>query len=178
MKLFDGVFVRRSIASITLAWFALHSFSQTQNPAKPGPDSPTILVGSATVADNGELAAQVKIMEGVSCGDTSRRVNQPTAVKDFVGGRVKTIRVVHYAWERNISKLVQVRALVSKVWQGSFLDQPACGIVWDEGTWWSVESAVEFEDGKKGLLITDGSHVALRDHDGQNWFFRLLPAAQ
>jgi hypothetical protein len=55
---------------------------------------------------------------------------------------------------------------------------PAWGIVWDEGTWWSIESAVEFEDGKKGLLITDGLHVALRDHDGKNWFFRLLPAAQ
>jgi hypothetical protein len=178
MELFDGVSVRRSIASITLAWLALSSLSQAQNPAKPGSDSFPILVGSATVADNGELAAQVKTMEGVSCGDTSRRVSQPTALKDFVGGRVKTIRVVHYARERNISKPVRLRALVSKVWQGSFLDQPACGIVWDEGTWWSIESTVEFEDGKRGLLITDGSHVALRDHDGRNWFFRLLPAAQ
>jgi hypothetical protein len=178
MELFDGVSVRRSIASITLAWLALSSLSQAQNPAKPGSDSFPILVGSATVADNRELAAQVKTMEGVSCGDTSRRVSQPTALKDFVGGRVKTIRVVHYARERNISKPVRLRALVSKVWQGSFLDQPACGIVWDEGTWWSIESTVEFEDGKRGLLITDGSHVALRDHDGRNWFFRLLPAAQ
>jgi hypothetical protein len=178
MKLFDGVFVRRSIASTTLAWFVLPFLSQAQNRAKPESDSPTILVGSATVADNGELAAQVKTMEGVSCGDTSRVVNQPTAVKDFVGGRAKTLRVLRYVQRRNFSKPVQVRALVSKVWQGSFLDQPACGIVWDEGTWWSIESTVEFEDGKKGLLITDGSHVALRDHKGKNWFFRLLPAAQ
>jgi hypothetical protein len=169
---------RAAIASLTLAWLALPSLSQAQNPANARSDSPTILVGSATVADNGELAAQVKTMEGVSCGDTSRRVNQPTAVKDFVGGRVKTIRVVHYARERNFSKPVEVRALVSKVWQGSFMEQAACDILWDEMAFWSIESALEFKDGKKGLLITDGSHVALRDHDGQNWFFRLEPSAQ
>ncbi|HMD39606.1 MAG TPA: hypothetical protein VKH15_10005 [Candidatus Acidoferrum sp.] len=43
---------------------------------------------------------------------------------------------------------------------------------------WSIESILVFEDGKQGVLITDGSHVALKDHDGKSWFFRLLPAAQ
>lgn len=102
---------------------------------------------------------------------------QCSAVRDFVGGRVKTIRILHYARERNFSKPVEVRALVSKVWQGSFLDQAACGILWDEMALWSIESALEFKDGKKGLLITDGEHVAVRDHDGKSWFFRLWPGA-
>jgi hypothetical protein len=67
--------------------------------------------------------------------------------------------------------------LVRKVWQGSF-QSADCGILWSEGNMWSIEFALEFEDGKQGLLITDGRHVALCDHDAKNWFFRLLPAAQ
>jgi hypothetical protein len=169
----DEVLLRPWIALITLGCFFLPLLSHAQNRAEPESDLPRILVSSAKVIGAGELAARVEKMEGASCGDTSRRVNHTTAVKDFVGARVKTIRVLHYARERNFSKPVEVRALVSKVWQGSFLDQPACGIVWDEGTWWSIESALEFKDGKKGLLITDGEHVAIRDHEGKSWFFRL-----
>ena len=42
---------------------------------------------------------------------------------------------------------------------------------------WSIESTLEFKDGKKGLLITDGEHVAVRDHGGKSCFFRLWPGA-
>jgi len=177
MKSVDEVLLLPSIALITVGCFFLPLLSQAQNRAEPDSSLPRILVGSATVIGEGELAARVEKMEGVSCGDTSRRVNHPTAVKDFVGARVKTIRVLHYTRERNFSKPAEVQALVSKVWQGNFLDQAACGILWDEMAFWSIESTLEFKDGKKGLLITDGEHVAVRDHDGKNWFFRLWPGS-
>jgi hypothetical protein len=98
-------------------------------------------------------------------------------VGDFVGAKVKALRVLHYARQRKPPKAKEIKTFVRKVWQGSF-QGAACGILWDEGAWWSIESAVEFEDGRQGLLVTDGTHVALRDHEGKNWFFRLLPAAQ
>jgi hypothetical protein len=41
-----------------------------------------------------------------------------------------------------------------------------------------LEAVIEFEDGKRSALITDGEHVALQDHESKNWFFRLLPDAQ
>jgi len=177
MKLFDGIFARRSVASITFAWVFLPLLSQAQNRAKPESDSPRILVGSARVIDNGELAARVKTMEGASCNDASRHFDHPRTVGDFVGAKVKTLRVLHYTRQRNPPKPEEIQTLVRTVWRGTF-QGAACGILWDEGAWWSIESAVEFEDGKQGLLITDGIHVALRDHDGKNWFFRLLPATQ
>lgn len=177
MKLFDAAFAQRSIASIALVWFCLPFPPQAQNLAKPESDSPTILVGSATATDNGELASQVKTMEGASCNPASRHFDHPTTVGDFVGGKVKTLRILHYARRRNPPKPEETQTLMRKVWQGSFYGAD-CGIAWDEGALWSIESTLEFEDGKKGLLITDGIHVALRDHDGKNWFFRLLPAAQ
>jgi len=69
------------------------------------------------------------------------------------------------------------RTSVKTVWQGEF-QTASCFINWDEEASWSIEAVAEFYDGRQSELITDGSHVALQDHDGKSWFFRLLPAAQ
>jgi hypothetical protein len=162
---------------MTLALFFPPFLSQAQNGTKPEADSPTLVMRSATAADRGDLAARVKAMEQASCNDSSRHFDHRTTVGDFVGAKVKTIRVVHYVRQRKNPKGKEIETLVRKVWRGNF-DVAYCAVVWAEHELWCVESTVEFEDGKQGVLITDGSHVALRDHDGKNWFFRLLPAAQ
>jgi hypothetical protein len=64
--------------------------------------------------------------------------------------------------------------ILRKVWQGS-VDGEDCRILWSEVRYWSIESSLEFEDGKRGEFITDGIHIALRDHGGKTWFLRLLP---
>jgi hypothetical protein len=79
MKSVDEVLLRFSIALITLGCFFLPLLSQAQNRAGPESDLPRTLAGSATVISQGELFARVEKMEGVSCGDTSRRVNHSAA---------------------------------------------------------------------------------------------------
>jgi len=102
-----------------------------------------------------------------------RRWSVPRSVADSMGGRVKTIRVLRFATPANISP----RDVVRKVWNGKF-ETSTCYVDWAEMTFWTLEARVEFQDGRQGLLITDGMHVVLQDHDGMTWFLRLLPAAQ
>jgi len=98
-------------------------------------------------------------------------------VAQFVGGKVKTIRVVRFAEPRNTPTHRELRDAVRKVWEGKF-QGVSCQIGWDEGTFWTIEAVVEFEDGKRGELITDGVHVAMQDHNGNSWFLRFLPSTQ
>lgn len=92
-----------------------------------------------------------------------------------MGGRVKTITIVRFAGPTMGSSNVQ--EAVRKVWEGKF-QSSSCFVDWAEPTMWSIEARVDFEDGTRGVLITDGSHVAFQGHDGKSWFLRLLPAAQ
>ncbi len=94
-------------------------------------------------------------------------------VGESVGGQVKTIRILHFALAGQRSPIDVVR----KVWTGKF-QSSSCYIPWAEGVMWGLAADIEFEDGRQGVLITDGSHVGLRDHEGNSWFFRLLPAVQ
>jgi hypothetical protein len=47
-------------------------------------------------------------------------------------------------------------------------------MAWAEPNLWFVEARLEFEDGKEGLLITDGGSVVLQGHDGMTWYIRLM----
>jgi hypothetical protein len=85
--------------------------------------------------------------------------------------------VVGFAPRYYHQKFSQLPQTVLSVWNGKF-QFSTCFIGWAEPNWWSVEARLEFVDGKQGVLVTDGTHVALKDHDGATWFFRLLPAAQ
>jgi hypothetical protein len=67
--------------------------------------------------------------------------------------------------------------MLSRVWQGKF-ESADCFQSWDEGALWNCAAVIEFNVGAPGELITDGSHVYLKDYDGRSWFLRLLPAAQ
>jgi len=161
----------------TLAWLLVASLSNGQKLQSPETTSPTIVVGSIMVSDFSELSRKVKILDDASCNGGSRYLEHPTTVQEFIGVKVTTIRVVNSAPRSNPPTAEEVQKILRRVWQGKF-QSSFCQIVWSEPTFWSIESIVEFEDGKQSLLITDGVHVALQDHDGKNWFFRLFPAAQ
>lgn len=167
-----GVPSDRSLSSglLLLLFFFVQSRAYSEAAAFP-----KVVMGSATVADYGEFNARVKALEWTTCNDSSRHFDKPLVVEDFVGAHVRSIRVVHYF--RKLPRRREIWTLIRRVWLGRF-QSAGCGILWSEVGMWSIECTLEFEDGKQGVLITDGTHVALRDHDGKNWFFRLLPAAQ
>jgi hypothetical protein len=103
-------------------------------------------------------------------------VGETISLGELAGGKLKAIHVVRAERYKGAPapRAEQVRTNVEKVWLRRF-GWMACQIGWSEGmTWsgWLVEAELEFEDGKKGLLITDGLHVALQDHEGHNWFLR------
>ncbi len=142
---------------------------------------PEIVVDSAAVSDYGELRKAADRLESPSCNGGYHFLEHPTTVGDFVSGKVKAIHVVRnlpLRPGRNQPRTAEeVRETVRKVWQGKF-QVAFCQIAWSEPTFWSLEAVVEFEDGKRSPLITDGVHVALQDYKGNSAFFRLFPAAQ
>lgn len=145
------------------------------DPAKSPPAIPTI-VGDPVAADDGVLRQKAEALQHTSC-NRYRYLEHPTSVADFVGGLVKDIRIVHFSPEGNAPSNEELRNTLGKVWQGKF-QTASCFIDWAEGTSWSLEAVVEFYDGTQSGIVTDGSHVAFQDHDGNSWFVRLLPAAQ
>jgi hypothetical protein len=94
------------------------------------------------------------------------------SIESFVGGKVKMIRVIRYDPNLTPSK---VRDEVRKAWFGIFWHATSA-ITWAEYTSWNIEANVEYEDGKRASILTDGGHVQVRDRDGKYWYFRLWPA--
>jgi hypothetical protein len=94
------------------------------------------------------------------------------SIESFVGGKVKWIHVVRY--DPKLTS-VQIREEVQRVWLGVFWDASSY-LGWAEGTIWNIEVSVEYEDGKRSSLITDGVHVRVQDREGKYWFIRLWPA--
>ena len=97
---------------------------------------------------------------------------QWVSLQDFVGGLVKSIHVVDYSARM---KPEQVRDKIRKVWLGSFHDT-MCSIYWDEITPWDLRAEVEFYDGRRIHLLTDGMHVEVEDLEGLYWYLREWPA--
>jgi len=143
--------------------------------AKAQGSSPRIRV-DAVASEFSVLDADAKALSA-GCGGGYRILEHPTAVGEFEGENVKAIRVVRFARSQTSQPRKELQQNFLKVWQGKF-QAVYCYLPWDELALWSIEAEVEFQDGKRGTLITDGMHVALQDHDGKGWYFRLLPAAQ
>ncbi len=171
-KLCDISSYKALSSGLLLLWFL-----SVQSRAYSEAALPNVVLTSPTAAEYGEVNARVKALERATCNDASRYFEKPMVVQDFVGANVRSIRVVHFFRQSKSPKSDEIRKLIKTVWHGTF-QFASCGILWSEGTLWSIECTLEFKDGKQGVLITDGVHVALRDHEGKNWFFRLLPAAQ
>jgi hypothetical protein len=96
------------------------------------------------------------------------------SVESFVGGRVKSIRVVRSRPDEKLTP-VQLREEVRKVWLSRFW-HASCGIEWAEANLWNIEAVVEYEDGKQSSILMDAGHVRVQDREGKYWFFRLWPA--
>jgi hypothetical protein len=41
---------------------------------------------------------------------------------------------------------------------------------------WNIRATVEYEDGKKSTMLTDGLHVQVQDREGKYWYMREWPA--
>jgi hypothetical protein len=98
--------------------------------------------------------------------------NQFLSIEEFVGGKVKKIHVVRYDPRLTPD---QIKEEVRKVWHGIFHDA-TCQIVWDEYTYWNILATVEYEDGRKSSILTDGMHVQVQDREGKYWYMREWPA--
>jgi hypothetical protein len=91
------------------------------------------------------------------------------SIESFVGGKVKSIRVVRYDLQLTPS---QIREEVLKVWLSFFADA-ATAIFWSEPNGWNIEASIDFEDGKHSSILMDaGMHLQLQDHEGKYWFIR------
>ncbi|MGB7847350.1 MAG: hypothetical protein WBL63_17180 [Candidatus Acidiferrum sp.] len=142
------------------------SFAQEKLPVANA--MPEIKVDASASGTGEEISRDLPKLSALSCSG-SRLLDQPTTVAQIVGGRVMSIKVLHYVAR---STPQTVRDIMAKVWHGRFRSAD-CNMFWAEATFWTIESTLEFRDGKRGLLITDGTHVFLLDHGGKPWFFRL-----
>jgi hypothetical protein len=164
---------------VLLPMFGAFSVPCTQPKSQAADATPEVRVDASALSNVDEIGRHVSRFEATFCNGGYRWLDQPTTVEHFAGGRLKTIRVIHYAAPGGgkAPSPGEVGNKVLNVWQGKFR-AAFCSLPWSEGTWWTSESTLEFEEGKRGTLITDGVHVFLRDRDGKPWFFRLYPAAQ
>lgn len=105
------------------------------------------------------------------------RLDRDVTVTDFLGGRVKQIRVTRFraGYKAPAGSFDEIRKELREVWRGEFRNA-SCRIGWAEMTNWNILSRVDFEGGAHAVLLTDGLHVEVVDGRGWCWFFRLRPA--
>lgn len=166
---------RSCVPKTVIPWLVILPLLCGQGHAGAQGGSPKILV-DAVASDTRELKKDAESLSG-GCGGGYSILEHPTTVGEFEGENVKSIRVIRFANSQASLTKKQLQNELLKVWLGKFRDV-YCSVTWDEVTLWSLEAEVEFEDGKRSLLITDGYHVALQDHNGRGWYLRLQPAAQ
>jgi len=123
------------------------------------------------------MAALANGMNEAACNAGPAYSQQPISLETIAGAKVKRIVIAHIDPSKTPIWPEQIQDTVERVWTGTFQTR-SCHILWAEATFWTLQADLEFEDGSVGLLLTDGHHVALRDRNGNNWFLRLLPAAQ
>lgn len=136
--------------------------------------TPVDISGMTIMDDSGQILAKARAMEDAkNCGQRKWGESPAFSLEQLAGGKVKRIRVMRASGRFKgapLPKPEEVRATVEKIWSRKF-GVGMCQIEWDEGAFWSIQAELEFKDGSKGVLITDGRHVALQDHDGHNRFF-------
>ena len=88
--------------------------------------------------------------------------------------KVRAIRVTRVRSDPPLTP-AQIKQEVRRVWLGVFWDA-SCYLGWAEGNFWNIQASVEYEDGERASLLTDGGHVQVQDRQGKYWFIRLWPA--
>ncbi len=148
-------------------------------PPTTGPTLSQIFVDPREPTDWNDPQWNIREAPDPGCNGAYRTSQRDVSLQELAGHPVKTIRVTAYRLNANTpsQKQTDIRQQVLEVWSGKFRTA-FCQIAWAEKTNWSINATVEFDDGKRGSLLTDGWHVRLLDHDGKFRFLRLLPAAQ
>jgi len=171
----ESAMTRVGVCTIGVAIMLLIvEIANAQEASKMKETKTPINTSGMTTGKFGQIAAKARAMEDAkSCGQRNWGEFTPFSLEQLAGGKVKRIRVVRAETYRISSarKPEEVRATIEKIWSRKF-GWKACQIEWAEWAPWSIQAELEFEDGKKGVLITDGWHVALQDHEGHNWFVR------
>lgn len=97
-------------------------------------------------------------------------------IESFVGGEVKTLRVVGY--DAHLTP-AQIRSEIRKVWRSVLREEPASSIIWAEGNRWNIQASIEDEDGQRSSILMDGwIHFRVQDREGRYWFGRLWPEVE
>jgi hypothetical protein len=165
------------IAAIGCAWTLSIPPLLAQTGSKPESQSPAI-VGDPVAVEYVVLRGKAESLETKSSDPTCANfAERPVSVAAFVGSSVKEIRVVRTAPKTDAPATDEIQQTLGKVWRGKS-QSASCFIDWAEPTYWTIEAVVEFSDGTRSEIVTDGWHVAFQSHDGKSWFIRLLPAAQ
>jgi hypothetical protein len=96
------------------------------------------------------------------------------SIEQFVGGKVKQIRVVRFisSGPVNPDDLERIREEVRRVWFRN-VGTASPSIFWAEGSPWNIEAVVDFEDGQHtAILMDDWLHAQVQDRKGRFWFIR------
>ena len=150
---------------------AMYSFSQSSTP--PQSLAPDFVMDSAVLTQPEELRRDAESLNNAQCNGHYTYLERPTTIGEFMGGTAKIVRITRYTPTIGSPAETKVRQILTKVWSGQF-KSASCQIDWAEGTFWSVEGVIEFQDGKRGMLVADGfNHIALQDHAGKDSFIRL-----
>jgi hypothetical protein len=94
-------------------------------------------------------------------------------VASFVGGKVKSIRVI---WHDPKLSPDQIKQAVLRIWR-STLFEISSSVNWAEVFSWRIAAVVERDDGSSSSLWFDSwIHLRVQDQRGKYWYSRLLPA--
>ena len=168
------VVIRAFVILCTLAVSLVAPFLRAQGASVPESTAPPI-VFDPSVSDLApeDLNRKASDLENHLTGFEYNNADYSKTIGDFVGGKVKQIRVVHIVrWQMGSPQTrEEIRDILGKVWQRKFHGAHGIIIVADPIIW-SVEAVIEFEDGRRSMLIADafGGFVILQDHDGKTWF--------
>jgi hypothetical protein len=133
---------------------------------------PDFVIDSAAPTPAKELRRDAEgLNNNTQCHGHYIYLERLTTLGDFMGP-TKIVRVTNYDPVIISPAAAALPQILKKVWNGQFRSA-SCAIDWAELVSWSIGAVVEFEDGTRGRLITDGHHVALQDRAGKNWFIRL-----
>lgn len=109
--------------------------------------------------------------------DSAASFERYQTVEAFLGGKVRTIRVVDVRAfpGRSHSDAAEIQSRIMEVWLGVFRHADGA-LPWSEPNCWNLSATVEFVDGSHAAIMTDGTHVQVVDREGRSWFIRLWPS--
>ncbi len=172
----------RRIAVLGFALIALITGEEAlcQSPVGEALPLPNLVTDSYTKIPLRDLMRKADLLQVPGCSNDTGFLRTPVSLADFVrgpatveamfGGTFQSIRILRVADPLMIRDAPE--KVLAKVWNSKIQDA-ACFMMWSEMATWDIEALVQFTDGKKSELYTDGFHLAFQDHGGRVWFTRL-----